>query len=542
MEEKCHVLNVRSNITHQEIEFDNQETHNGNPIQLDSLDMEFLNEIKVGKGETQRSGENVYGHKIGWLPQILRQDDMKFVFRYCYPMELPIGPIYNHLSKVVNHNYEKCKQDKSMDIRLVELAEKFDQSKKLKVKLARKFIENYFPKDDEIGENALIETKKEIKNLRKMIYDEFYLLNKWENNSIVGDDELARKLFLDGCTILQFIMSYLTSGLTEFGISRHIEALMVEDLFMLQNQIPFQVIVLLLKFTKHESHLDLKRKIIVFIQSTQAFRNDKLEGNWNTKEDCDDFLKIKNGYCEGAYVHLLSLLHSYIEECFNLSCDCGTMLVKIMCCMLYDFIFHYFISRTICYQLLHGRQDFRSVQEFKSAGIEFKPSNDGRISFRSKILNIKGNLKLPPFVVDEGTKRKLMNLVAYEMCQPLDEREPVTSYVKFMDFLIDKEEDVKELRVSRVLRNRLSSDADAAKLFNEIGSECFNPQIDCFQHVKEAIEEQCSRKYAIWVAQFYEKHFSSPWTVLSLFAASLILSLTATQTYFTIYSKCTLTD
>ncbi|XP_062081162.1 UPF0481 protein At3g47200-like [Humulus lupulus] len=174
-----------------------------------------------------------------------------------------------------------------------------------------------------------------------------------------------------------------------------------------------------------------------------------------------------------------------------------------------------------------------SAQELKSAGIEFKPSG-ADIAYTSKRFNFKGHLKLPPLTVDEWTKPKLMNLVAYEMCLGDVGSYIVTSYVKLMDFLIDKEEDVKELRASRVLWNHLSCDKDVVDLFNDMGSECFKPPKDYYFDVMEELENHCQRKCAIWMAQVYQTHFRSPWTMVALSAAIIALLLTAIQTWYAI--------
>lgn len=190
--------------------------------------------------------------------------------------------------------------------------------------------------------------------------------------------------------------------------------------------------------------------------------------------------------------------------------------------------------------LCKTKQSFRTVQELKAAGIKFKPSDSlTAISFHSQFF-ITAKLMLPTLVVDDSTECKLFNLVAYEMC--LSESHPnrkpwVTSYVKLLDLLVDSEQDVKDLRVADILRHSLSSDIDAAKLINSIGSKCFAPPKDAYAGVKKKIETHYRRKCATWVAQAYHAHFSSPWTILALFAATTILALTAIQTWYSMNPK-----
>lgn len=152
---------------------------------------------------------------------------------------------------------------------------------------------------------------------------------------------------------------------------------------------------------------------------------------------------------------------------------------------------------------------------------------------------MSGQLKLPSLTVDEWTERKLMNLVAHEMCLGISNRNwyCVTSYLKFMDILIDREQDVKELRGSQILWNRLSSDVKVAKLFNDLGSKFPEPPQDIYSNVKTEIQTHCRRKCAMWMAQVYQQHFSSPWTVTALLAAGIVISLTFVQTWYAVHPK-----
>ncbi|WKA02829.1 hypothetical protein VitviT2T_020982 [Vitis vinifera] len=80
----------------------------------------------------------------------------------------------------------------------------------------------------------------------------------------------------------------------------------------------------------------------------------------------------------------------------------------------------------------------------------------------------KGYLTFPPIIIDGSTKLLFLNIVAYEMCLdgPGDHR--VTSYMRFLDNLIDHANDVKELRSKHILYNGLSSDEKTVQTFNEI--------------------------------------------------------------------------
>ncbi|PON83198.1 hypothetical protein TorRG33x02_210320 [Trema orientale] len=180
---------------------------------------------------------------------------------------------------------------------------------------------------------------------------------------------------------------------------------------------------------------------------------------------------------------------------------------------------------------------FRNVQDLKTVGITLKPCyTSGLRSVSFTRFFIFGQLKLPPLIVDYSTASKLLNLVAYEMCSDnYTTNYGVTSYLSFLDSLIDSEQDVKDLRSAHILRNRLSSDAEVAQLFNSIGSNLVLD--DTYSEVKNKIQNHYERIEAVWIAQFFNEHLRNPWTFLALLAAIAALLLTGIQTYYAIHPK-----
>ena len=485
---------------------------NNKVIILMEKDEELLGELIIKIEEKNNNGAQIeQDNKIGWSSKMTTWRKECFVEEYCTPRVLRIGPRYGDPY--------------------------FIEEKELKVKLAAKFIESF--SNDKTGESLLKEIRKNIQALKKCFHED--VITKSD------DDFLARLFFLEGCAVLQFIHSYLQNELDEFGIDNHQASLIREDLFLLQNQIPFRVFELVVNLIDDSDQL--KNDIVDFLHinnimaSMNYFRGSK---QWT------ELLRINrpNG-------HLLDLLHSlilfgdYNDNVGGNNSDKENNVKYLPC---YDqqknsCCFPCFACFCRKRPSLEGfkqtrqryydnKRFFRNVQELKSAGIEFKPcSGLATVSFSSRCYNIRGHLKLPPITVDEWTECRLMNLVAYEMCLGGSKKNWyfVTSYIKFMDFLIDTEQDVKELRASCILWNRLSSDAKVAKLFNDIGSKCFEPPQDVYSDVRTEIQTHCDRKCAIWMAQVYHEHFSSPWTVLALLAAGIVLSLTTIQTWYAVH-------
>ncbi|GMN60933.1 hypothetical protein TIFTF001_030022 [Ficus carica] len=403
--------------------------------------------------------------KIQRVPHIMLQPGN--FEEYYKPRAIPIGPIHQKISKI-------------------------QLKRKHKVKLATEFIES----SGEKKESLLLEVKKSIPELKKRFDEE--VIHRYD------DEELARMLFLDACSVLQFIYSYVRDELKQFEINNGQAALVQQDLFLLNNQIPFRVLKLLMDMSKKKG--ELRRCIISFIHRNIIAPLDFYPLPF--------LYKLLQPQAEEP-VHLLDLLRSAIL----LGGDGQS-------CQQSDSQYNSYTGY------------FRNVQELKAAGIKLKPSNSCRltaISFSTRCF-LSGQLKLPPLIVDESTRRKLYNLVAYEMCPDNCKTNfAVTGYVSFLDSLIDNEQDVRYLRLARILRNHLSSDAEVADLFNKIA--CNLGSRDAYVSVKKKIQRYYERKCPTWIAQVSHDHFRNPFTILALAIAAVALILTVMQTWYAGHQK-----
>ena len=155
------------------------------------------------------------------------------------------------------------------------------------------------------------------------------------------------------------------------------------------------------------------------------------------------------------------------------------------------------------------------------------------ITFTKKWNFYTGILKLPPITVDDSTGLKFFNLIAYEMCPDFDNDYGITSYISFLDSLIDEAQDVIDLRNAEILRNFLGSDEEIALVFNEIGTDLGpNPEIN--RDIRSQIQEFYDKKSMTWISEVLYTHFSSLWTVLAFIGSLFVLDLTIAQTVYTV--------
>ncbi|TQE05996.1 hypothetical protein C1H46_008420 [Malus baccata] len=389
--------------------------------------------------------------KIQRVPIMLR-DHKSFEPRVCFePRVVALGP-YHHGK------------------------EKYEQAEKVKLLLTANFL-----KDSDQTTNAETLLKKvgdEINDLREC-YDE-------KATKDYDDEALAWMLFVDGCSTLEFMYKY--EKLEEFKIKRDQVAFAEQDMFLLENQLPYRLLKWLIK--KSKILQEVNASIEEFIGK-------------HSEAPLDPATKRKP-------THLLDLLRTRMVGCPpSPSTKSGR----------------------------RSTDSFRNVQELQAAGIHFRCSKTNSLRDISFKLQFQccGFLYLPKIKVDDSMMPKFMNMIAYEMCSDFQNDFEVTSYIGFLDSLIDHPDDVKHLRKKGIVRNLLGSDEEVAQLFNVIATDLV-PNDEIYRNVKTQIEDHYKTKWKTWMAQFFHDHFNSPWTFLAFIGVLLGLGLSGIQTWYAVFS------
>jgi hypothetical protein len=119
---------------------------------------------------------------------------------------------------------------------------KYELGEKYKRRLAYEFVQG-------CGKtiNLLYEVEKEIKQLRECFEEE--VTEKYD------DKALAWMLFVDGCAILQYIFYAAKNKFIELKIKDDSVAFAQQDLFLLENQVPYGLLKLLMSLSEKEELL-----------------------------------------------------------------------------------------------------------------------------------------------------------------------------------------------------------------------------------------------------------------------------------------------
>ncbi|XP_020252059.1 UPF0481 protein At3g47200-like [Asparagus officinalis] len=158
------------------------------------------------------------------------------------------------------------------------------------------------------------------------------------------------------------------------------------------------------------------------------------------------------------------------------------------------------------YHHTSSRQPLSAV-ELQEAGVIFQCSETLSLT---DICFTKGVLCLPAVDVDEAFEVVMRNLIAYE--QAHGEGQEVTSYVFFMDGIVNNDKDIALLREKGIIRSGVSSDKRIADLFNGLTKGIVAKVVDNVDvDVTKDINEYCNRRWNRWQANFKQRYFANPW-------------------------------
>uniref|UniRef100_A0A0D9Y023 Uncharacterized protein n=1 Tax=Leersia perrieri TaxID=77586 RepID=A0A0D9Y023_9ORYZ len=167
--------------------------------------------------------------------------------------------------------------------------------------------------------------------------------------------------------------------------------------------------------------------------------------------------------------------------------------------------------------------------ELKEAGIHLrKCSNTLVIDYKS------GVLSLPTVSIShDGTEKIFFNLMAFERLHS-DAGSEATDYFIFMDNIINSESDVALLRSKGIIKNLLSSDTEAAQLFNNLSRGAVLNPFSRLHEVRRKVNTHCAKPWNKYMAILKRTYMSNPWLLISLMAAASLLIATFLQTIYTI--------
>ncbi|CAJ2653716.1 unnamed protein product [Trifolium pratense] len=327
----------------------------------------------------------------------------------------------------------------------------------------------------------------------------------WTNDT----PKFIQMMILDGCFILEFLRVHNSEipfddyGENDLVFGKHgnfhVLPFVECDMLLLENQIPMIVLHILSEFAGEGDHHELNMKIInllnpIFLDHASTLLNEKI---------------IELGKC----MHILDLYRkTLIQEPSH-----TTPTPKITRAE----------KRGEDYSINDA-----SARKLQESGIHFEKSKTS--SLRDFWFS-GGVLSLPRLIIDNKAEYTFLNLMAFEHLHNGAGNE-ITSFILFMDPIVDSAADVSILNGKGILINTLGTDETVAELFNSMSKEMPIACDEKINKVTEDIYRFCKKPWKRWRASLIETYFRNPWTMVSLVVGIIFFVLTIVQTIYTILS------
>ncbi|XP_011048457.1 PREDICTED: UPF0481 protein At3g47200-like [Populus euphratica] len=299
-------------------------------------------------------------------------------------------------------------------------------------------------------------------------------------------DHLDQILLVDGCFMLELFIRYSKVDLRvqddPLFYSSWIILALQRDLALLENQIPFFVLERLYlqvveSSTIGQSLPSLPELALGFFKSV-LYIND------------ENFRIIRR-----PYPHLLDLIHN----CYLPPALSGSNIGE-------------WVST-------------QPATSLNAAGIVFRKGTTRNL-FDLRFRN--GALEIPPLLIHDSTVSLFQNLIAYEQLSR-GTAKYITSYFALMSRLVYDRRDAELLESKGIIKNDMSGWKDVSVLFNDM---CKQVVVQDFFYAElcQALNSNLWTRPAVFRATLMQTYLRSPWTIFSVWAVCLFLSLHVIQT------------
>ncbi|KAK6938587.1 Protein of unknown function DUF247, plant [Dillenia turbinata] len=302
----------------------------------------------------------------------------------------------------------------------------------------------------------------------------------------LSSEKFTNMMVIDGCFIIELLREIIgSSPQKSTNIRRWMLPIIRRDLIMLENQLPLFVLSELFELTGGRSrspNLNLEQLALHFFSPLMSREMEKVKISISVAQ-------------EGQAKHFLDLFRT-------------TILPRMA---------------------TRGKEPhmFRSTTELRESGVKLKIKEDCRpleLSFK------RGVLKIPPLYIDDYRGTLFRNMIAFEQCNAASKTD-VTTYLFFLDGLINSAKDVGLLHYAGVIQHTLGTNKEVANLINKLCKEVARNTDESYLHkMVWEINCHCNDSLKRVRARLAHDYFSNPWASISTIAAIVLLYLTLLQT------------
>ncbi|KAL6597886.1 hypothetical protein ACP70R_046691 [Stipagrostis hirtigluma subsp. patula] len=347
-----------------------------------------------------------------------------------------------------------------------------------------RYLHDFLSRNAALSSSALLAEMRSLEARARACYS--------ERPALGSDDDFVRMLLLDGCFVLEFFFKWHTKepdALCDVGWG---VTLVTADLLLLENQIPFFVV---------ETLYDLVAGV------------------------------------HGGRENLLNLILEYISVEPLIALPSSTREIHHLLHLYYEC----FVPKRSPDRSAPRKAAARVIPratEMSAAGVTFMRRKSARDTYDVTFDGRRGVMEMPVMEIDDMKRPLLVNLIAFEQSQGAEEARVVTSYVSLMGMLVRTAQDVELLRRRGILGNLLADDEEAARFLSHLGDgSAMNYDRQVFAGIYEDVQRYCGSWWHKHRAALRRDYFGSPWSAISFVVAGVVVALTATQTYFTVFPQ-----
>nr|XP_023876612.1 uncharacterized protein LOC111989038 [Quercus suber] len=412
--------------------------------------------------------------------------EAKIKTKHYEPKTVSLGPIH--------HGNEKCK-----------LGEKY------KLVLTYEFVGG----SEERINDLFKKIKEKIKELKECFEEE--VIKSYD------DEDLIWLLLVDGCATLQYIYCAANNRFEDLNMKTDSVTFTQQDLFLLENQLPYRLLKWLMIWIQKEAELQKSIHTYIGWHATLSLPEDHssiVRRSWQSSLSWRLSQKPKPQQAENKKEQSLDSEEKGQVNQNHSSIFCSPRLSLLSWCH----------SRRSKPQQVGSEKDQESRPSKEKHGdvdaihlLDLLRTRllDKNQQIKHKKRNGNGQITWPSY-------RNVQELLAADFPNDF----AITSYISFLDSLIDEPNDVKMLRKAGILYNCLGSDEEVARLFNEIGTDLV-PNSEIYRDVGVQIQKH-QKTLPSWMFRFYNDHFAGTWSIAGFLGAVLALSLSGIQAWFTV--------
>lgn len=174
-----------------------------------------------------------------------------------------------------------------------------------------------------------------------------------------------------------------------------------------------------------------------------------------------------------------------------------------------------------------------SVTQLKEVGVTFLPTNASieGIAFDAK----RAILHLPIVELDVNSKVILKNMVAFETCNAIGPS-ILTRYTEIMNGIIDTTVDVEILCRKRIIINHLKSDQEVADLWNGMSKSIKMAKVPSLDRVIREVNVYYNGRWKVKCRRMIDIYVFKSWRILTCLATIMLLLLMSFQAFCQVYS------